>query len=217
MSCSVVKGEGPFDPFTVTHERILETALGLFSTKGYLGATTREIARQAGIAEVTLFRHFPSKEKLLEEAITRYSILPSLRAFVPRALAMPYEDALAAMANILLDTLVQLKDWLRIMHAEVQRSPEKLLGVYHTFLDELFEVIASYFRELQQRGSIGSFDPELGARVFHAMFYCFFNIEEVLLRKQYRPTDREKAVREFVRMFVHGTGGIGRTDYARAS
>ncbi|MBE2888363.1 TetR/AcrR family transcriptional regulator, partial [Geobacter anodireducens] len=70
----VVKGGKPFDSCNATHERILETALGLFSTRGYLGATTREIARQAGIAEVTLFRHFPSKVKLLEEAITRYSM-----------------------------------------------------------------------------------------------------------------------------------------------
>lgn len=190
---------------SVTRERILDTAMGLFSTRGYAGATTREIAHQAGVAEVTLFRHFASKEKLFEAVIAHYSALPGLKSFLPRALEMPYEEALVGMANLFLDTLIQIKDWIRIMHSEVQRSPDKLLMIYHSFLDEIFEVFASYFRELQKRGILRDFDPDLGARVFHSMFYCFFNMEELLGRKQYRPTDRAKAVREFVSLFISGT------------
>lgn len=189
----------------VTRERILETAAGLFSTKGYLGASTREIARQAGVAEVTLFRHFSTKEKLLEEVLSRYSVLPSIRGFIPKALEMPYEEALARMADLFLDTLIQIQDWIRIMHSEVQRAPDKLLTIYHSFLDEIFEVFACCFREFQRRGTLRNFDPDLGARAFHGMLYCFFNMEELLGRKNYRPADREKAVREFVSLFAHGT------------
>uniref|UniRef100_A0A831XG45 TetR/AcrR family transcriptional regulator n=1 Tax=Geobacter metallireducens TaxID=28232 RepID=A0A831XG45_GEOME len=190
---------------SVTRERILDTAIGLFSTKGYLGTTTREIARQAGVAEVTLFRHFSSKEKLLEAVISHYSAIPGLKSFLPRALEMPYEEALVGMANLFLDVLIQIKDWIRIMHGELQRSPDKLLTIYHSFLDQLFDVFASYFREQQKRGVVRDFDPDLGARLFHSMFYCFFNMEELLGRKQYRPTDRARAVREFVGIFVKGT------------
>lgn len=201
----MVRKVKPVDRCTVTRERILDTAIGLFSTKGYSGATTREIARLAGVAEVTLFRHFASKEKLLEAVISHYSAIPGLKSFLPRALEMPYEQALVGMADMFLDTLIQLKDWIRIMHAELQRSPDKLLTIYHSFLDQLLDVFASYFSELQGRGVLRDFDPELGARVFHSMFYCFFNMEELLGRKKYRPTDRAKAVREFVGIFVKGT------------
>ncbi|GLI37133.1 TetR family transcriptional regulator [Geobacter hydrogenophilus] len=190
---------------SVTRERILDTAIGLFSTRGYSGATTREIAQQAGVAEVTLFRHFASKENLLEAVISHYSAIPGLKSFLPRALEMPYEQALIGMADLFLDTLFQLRDWIRIMHAEVQRSPDKLITIYHSFLDELFEIFASYFRELQKRGTLRDFDPDLGARVFHGMFYSFFNMEELLGRRDYRPTDRARAVREFVSLFIHGT------------
>lgn len=202
---TAVKGYKSVKVCSVTRERILDTAIGLFSTKGFSGATTREIAQQAGVAEVTLFRHFASKEKLFEAVITHYSVLPGLKSFLPRALEMPYEEALVGMADLLLDTLVQIKDWIRIMHSEILRSPDKLLTIYHTFLDEIFEVFASYFRELQKRGSLRDFDPELGARVFHSMFYCFFNMEELLGRKDYRPTDRTRAIREFVSLFIRGT------------
>ena len=202
---TAVKGYKTWKVCSVTRERILDTAIGLFSTKGFSGATTREIALQAGVAEVTLFRHFASKEQLFEAVITHYSVLPGLKSFLPRALEMSYEEALVGMADLLLDTLVQIKDWIRIMHSEILRSPDKLLTIYHTFLDEIFEVFASYFRELQKRGSLRDFDPELGARVFHSMFYCFFNMEELLGRKDYRPTDRARAIREFVSLFIRGT------------
>ena len=44
-----------------TRDKILDASLALFSKKGFLGATTKEIAKKAGVAELTLFRHFSSK------------------------------------------------------------------------------------------------------------------------------------------------------------
>jgi hypothetical protein len=37
------------------------------------------------------------------------------------------------------------------------------------------------------------------------MFFTYFNMEEMLLRKEYRPTERAEVVREFVGLFAHGT------------
>jgi AcrR family transcriptional regulator len=46
----------------LTKKRILAAAELVFSRDGFQGATTREIARQAGVNEVTLFRHFRTRE-----------------------------------------------------------------------------------------------------------------------------------------------------------
>jgi AcrR family transcriptional regulator len=54
-----------------TKERILEAAAVTFSREGIQGATTRQIAREAGVNEVTLFRHFKSKEQLLGAVLER--------------------------------------------------------------------------------------------------------------------------------------------------
>ncbi|MDO5052471.1 MAG: helix-turn-helix domain-containing protein [Pseudoclavibacter sp.] len=48
-----------------THAKLRETALRLFATQGYEATGTAAIARAAGVSEMTLFRHFPSKEELL--------------------------------------------------------------------------------------------------------------------------------------------------------
>ena len=45
-------------------QQLLETALNVFSRKGFRGTTTKEIAAAAGVTEAMVFRHFPSKEAL---------------------------------------------------------------------------------------------------------------------------------------------------------
>src|SRR5580700_1501135 len=53
----------------LTKKRILAAAELVFSRDGFQGATTREIAREAGVNEVTLFRHFNSREQLLRATL----------------------------------------------------------------------------------------------------------------------------------------------------
>jgi AcrR family transcriptional regulator len=52
-------------------EEILKAAARLYCEAGFRGTTTRGVAREAGVNEVTVFRHFGSKEALLREAIGR--------------------------------------------------------------------------------------------------------------------------------------------------
>jgi AcrR family transcriptional regulator len=49
----------------LTEKRILAAAERVFSRDGFQGATTHEIAQQAGVNEVTIFRHFHTREDLL--------------------------------------------------------------------------------------------------------------------------------------------------------
>jgi AcrR family transcriptional regulator len=55
----------------LTRERLLDAAAETFARDGIRGATTREIARKADVNEVTLFRHFKSKEQLLRAVLQR--------------------------------------------------------------------------------------------------------------------------------------------------
>lgn len=51
----------------LTRQRVIRAALELFTTRGYHDTTTAQIAKKAGIAEGTIYRHFPSKHQLLNE------------------------------------------------------------------------------------------------------------------------------------------------------
>ena len=62
-----------------TRQRIVNTALELFASKGITETTTRQIADFAQVNEVTLFRHFGNKHGLLlavlQECLQKYLIL----------------------------------------------------------------------------------------------------------------------------------------------
>lgn len=53
------------DRWSRTHDALSRAALELFAERGYDATGTARIAERAGVSEMTLFRHFPSKEALL--------------------------------------------------------------------------------------------------------------------------------------------------------
>ena len=66
-----------------TRDRILDSALFLFSEQGFKGATTKAIAAQAGVNESTLFRNFSSKENLFRTLVERETDLREALANLP--------------------------------------------------------------------------------------------------------------------------------------
>lgn len=52
-------------------EQILDAAMRVFINKGFLQATTQEIAKEANVAEMTLFRKFSTKQNLFEAVVTK--------------------------------------------------------------------------------------------------------------------------------------------------
>ncbi len=188
-----------------TKEKIMESALRLFSRKGYLGATTREIAKEAGVAEVTLFRHFPTKERLLEEVFNNYTFLPELKNILPEVSNLQYKEALLLIVKSFLNSLFLRKEMIKIMKSEFFTYPEHVTRFYQSFINELYSTLASYFDEMQNKGLLREFDTRLGARALLGMTFSYFEIEEFIFHKQGRQEDYEKAINEFVEIFMKGT------------
>src|SRR5512133_3787560 len=89
-------------------DELLSAAAQVYAEAGYRGATTRRIAQMAGVNEITLFRHFGSKEALLLEAITRAGA----------------ELASLALPDVPVDPERELIDWARaqLTHMVERRS-----------------------------------------------------------------------------------------------
>lgn len=65
-----------YDP---TEKHILDAALGLFLKQGIKRTSVDDIAHAAGLTRVTIYRHFPSREQLIEAAF-RELLAPLRRA-----------------------------------------------------------------------------------------------------------------------------------------
>ena len=63
-----------------TKDRITEAALRLFSEKGYLGASLSDIAKQVGISKAALYKHFASKQEILDHIVARMDELDTERS-----------------------------------------------------------------------------------------------------------------------------------------
>ena len=54
-----------------TKERILRIALELFAQNGYLGTSMNDIAGQLGITKAALYKHYASKQEILDKIVER--------------------------------------------------------------------------------------------------------------------------------------------------
>ena len=191
---------------TTTKEKILTAAMSLVSEKGYLGATTREIARTAGVTELTLFRHFGSKENLFELCVENRSFLPDLREILPGLDGLPYEEALQVLGTRFLLSLKTRKPMVMIMQSEMARYPVKMRRMYGHLMDETLKTLAAYFTALQKRGALREFPAELAARMYLGMLFSYFRTEEIMRGTDITKVGRmDAAVQGVVDIFVHGT------------
>ena len=188
-----------------TEDKLLEATLKLISEKGYLGATTREIAQEAGVTELTLFRHFGSKEKLFEELLNSYTFLPTLKELLPELGKMSCEEALKLIAINFLLTLKKRKSMIKIMHSEINRYPQKIRAVYTKSIDDVRLVLAQYFNLLNQKGMFRSVSSETAAQVFLGILFSYFRTEEIIRGHEITKSKMEKNVQEFIDIFLHGT------------
>lgn len=92
-------------------EQLLEAAVKVFAHAGFRGATTRRIAQEAGVNEVTLFRQFGSKEGLILEAVLR-------------AVTRLQDEAL--LPDVPQDPAAELLDWTR-RHYEFMLANNRLI------------------------------------------------------------------------------------------
>jgi AcrR family transcriptional regulator len=108
--------------------KILDAALQVFAEQGYRGATTRRIAQEADVNEVTLFRHFGSKEELMRAAVQHAA--QADEAWLPDVPERPYAE-LVRWARDHYRRLSQRAPMIRACLGESNEHPEMMQRVSH--------------------------------------------------------------------------------------
>ena len=106
----------------INREKILEAATRVYSLHGFRGATTRLIANEAGVNEVTLFRIFGSKAALLDEIAQRMA-LENRGATLPAKPVDPQREVTAWAAGQL-DHMWQRCNMIRQTLSEMEDRPD---------------------------------------------------------------------------------------------
>jgi len=125
---------------------VLDCACGIFSTGSYRGTTTAEIAREAGVTEPVLYRHFASKRALylavLDESWSRLQALwdsaveqePDPKSWVA-AMGRAYfaaEDPKVMCADLWMQALIEASD-----DAEIRKFLRKQMREVHDYVSDV--------------------------------------------------------------------------------
>ena len=145
-----------------TKERILRTALELFAQNGYLGTSMNDIAGQLGFTKAALYKHYASKQEILEKIVERMNKMDYERAEVyempetePDGFAEAYLHT--PIQKIRTYSLAQFDHWtkepfssnFRKMLTLEQYRDSKLAQLHHDYLaGGPLEYMAAIFRKL---------------------------------------------------------------------
>ena len=145
-----------------TKKRLLAAAEFVFSRDGFQGATTREIARQAGVNEVTLFRHFRTREELLRATLAH-------GCTTLEALVQPDEvwkdrlsDRLERYVREMYSAIRQREAIARAFVSEARALPESIRSALHEFMLKTKTGFVSKLKEARELGLVRK-DVDLSA------------------------------------------------------
>jgi AcrR family transcriptional regulator len=146
-----------------TRERLLDAAVAVCAKHGFRGATTREIAAAAAVNEVTLFRHFGSKEKLIAAVVQR-----SVEAQVEALRATPPGESLEAdlrqFAKCFHRLLYEQEPLIRALLGEIHQYPLEARRLISEAALPLRERLHDSLKAAQQTGRVRA-DLELAPAI----------------------------------------------------
>ena len=142
------------------HGHILWTAAQLFGRQGVAQTTTREVAAEAGTTERTLFKHFASKEGLMQavmDEVVLAHLAPLSLADLRTTIARCGDDLQAWHRALLTERLRMLSeapDLVRLLIVEVLRSEAARSRFAVTWRDAVWEPLHTLFTQLQDEGRL---------------------------------------------------------------
>lgn len=191
----------------ISRHKLLDAAARVYAEAGFRGATTRRIAEEAGVNEVTIFRLFGSKADLLSEAIHRAA---------PEESGLPLPDKpvdpereLTLWATKQLDFLRANRSLIRKSLAEVEELPEMGVSACQGCLHS-FDHVGRYVQRLTK---LWKFPPDIDASAATAMLMGALFADAIgreVMPALYR-TPVRAAAGAYVRVFLRALGAPSAT------
>ena len=187
-------------PKKKARQRILEAAAESFQTLGYARSTTQAIATQAGVAEVTLFRHFGDKQKLFLAVAQQIGGGPGIDQLEAQ-LTFDLETDLRLISQHILAFFLAQQNAIRMLMFEAIHFPEMKAALAQNPRGAM-QLLESYFQQQVEADRLQPINPSATAQAFVSMLFGYaVGVEPV---QSLLPTEiSQKAItEEFVRIFM---------------
>ncbi len=175
-----------------TKEKILKTALKLFSSKGYKATTVRDIAGAMGVKQSALYNHFKNKDEILETLISNLTSSAIVTLFDDKEAQNAHKQGKSLLMSIattfkLLSFDSQNEALFKLLMQEMFRN-ERIREIYNEyFYQENVKKLSTYFFMMMQEEQIRSSDPLLLANEFFSPLF-FYQMQVSLLKLDKKST-----------------------------
>jgi AcrR family transcriptional regulator len=189
-------------------EQILQTALALFAAQGFDATSTRQIAKEAGIAEGLIFHYFPTKASLLTAILEdrlegRRAFRSELRPLLEEAGGKPATEVLHAVASGWLATLRRDQEIVVVLFTTAQTDPE-VREAWQKLIREGTEMLTGYLAARVRAGELRKDLPlETAATMFVSSLMIFFLTRRHLPDYEWREQSKAHA-RELISVWLDG-------------
>lgn len=197
-----------------TKEKILNESLKLFSERGYSDVSVSDIAAAVGIKAPSLYKHFKSKQEILDSCIERFSerimeVRNSLMMsgtdgsgldYSSSSIEMITEFAIGLFMFYLRDDIAS--KFRKMLTMERYRSPEINKVYEEIFINGGVEYEERIFAELIKSGVIKNENPHIIAvRFYSPIFYLLQKYDTCIGNDDVAKTELVSMVEEFCKVY----------------
>lgn len=156
-----------------TSDRIILAASELFQENGFHPVSMKNIACQANVSEMTVFRHFTSKKQVLEAVIKKFSYVPPLKEVFEGKITWDLESDLLLISETYQRIMSENQHAFLITLREEKTIPE--IGNFIRQGPPQFKsFLEKYFTAMRDKKKIREVDVEAAALTFMAINFGYF-------------------------------------------
>lgn len=152
-------------------QAVLTACLDLFSEQGFENTSTADIAKRAGVAEGTVYKHFKTKTDILTAILKPMTdtVVPEIAAEFVGKIAPGHFDHLEDLLRFVVADRLQFaidnRAIIRVFAQQAFVRPELLQKVLSTLNTQFAHGFLPAFHQFQQRGEMVAWDD---LRIFRA-------------------------------------------------
>ena len=145
-------------------EQIVEAATRVFAQKGFRRATTREVARAAGVSEGTIYNYFVGKDALLMAILERLNETERRAEDFEEGMATDFRGFLKEYLRRRMSFIWENREVFRVVLSEVLVNAELRELYLRRVVEPTMRIAEENFRSRMEQGEVRETDAPLATR-----------------------------------------------------
>jgi AcrR family transcriptional regulator len=145
-------------------EQIVEAATRVFAEKGFRRATTREVARAAGVSEGTIYNYFEDKDALLLAILDKLNETERRAADFEEGMATDFRGFLEQYMRRRMSLIWENREVFRVVLSEMLVNVELRDRYLRHVVDPTMRIAEENFRSRMEQGEVRETDAPLAMR-----------------------------------------------------